>query len=86
MKVKRYANREENTVCIYFLALFDLVFSRDYEKSVNAALDYGFALLLSFVDREMSNPRDSVDLAGDQAIKSAAKATRRSGNCRSRDI
>ena len=66
MKLKRYANREENTVCIYFRAFFDLVFSRDYEKSVNAALDYGYALLLSFIDREMSNPRDGVDLTGNQ--------------------
>ena len=41
------------TVCIYFCAFLDLVFSRDDEKSINAALGYGYASLLSFVDREI---------------------------------
>ena len=53
LKLKRYANREEKTVCIYLCAFLDLVFSRDDEKSINAALGYGYAPLLSFVDREI---------------------------------
>lgn len=45
--------------------------------------EYGLHLLPRAL---RSNQRDSVDLTGGQAIKAAAKATRRSGDCRSRDI
>lgn len=45
--------------------------------------EYGLHLLPRAL---RSNPRDVVDLTGGQAIKAAAKATRRSGGCRSRDI
>lgn len=46
-------NREAQAARIYFRALFGNSFSRDIECSVNAALDYGYAILLSMVNREV---------------------------------
>ena len=53
-----------------------------YESMLSRG-EYGLHLLPRAL---RSNPRDVVDLTGGQAIKAAAKATRRSGGCRSRDI
>lgn len=46
-------NREAQAARIYFQALFGSSFSRDRECAVNAALDYGYAILLSLVNREI---------------------------------
>lgn len=46
-------NREAQAARIYFQALFGANFSRDIECSVNAALNYGYAILLSMVNREI---------------------------------
>lgn len=46
-------NREAQAARIYFRALFGNSFSRDIECPVNAALDYGYAILLSMVNREI---------------------------------
>lgn len=46
-------NREAQAARIYFQTLFGPSFSRDRECAVNAALDYGYAILLSLVNREI---------------------------------
>lgn len=48
-------NREGHAAKVYFNALFGKKFSRDDEEnSINAALNYGYALILSAVNREVS--------------------------------
>ena len=46
-------NREGHAARIYFQALFGPTFSRDAETPLNAALNYGYAILLSAVNREI---------------------------------
>lgn len=46
-------NREAYAARVYFQALFGAGFSRDADCSVNAALNYGYAVLLSAVNREV---------------------------------
>ncbi|MDO4849473.1 MAG: type II CRISPR-associated endonuclease Cas1 [Coriobacteriia bacterium] len=46
-------HREAHAAHVYFPALFGLGFSRDDETPINAALNYGYALLLSSVNREI---------------------------------
>lgn len=46
-------NREAQAARIYFQALFGKEFSRDQDSAVNAALDYGYAILLSMTNREI---------------------------------
>lgn len=46
-------NREAAAARLYFRSLFGPDFSRDVETPVNAALDYGYAVLLSAVNREI---------------------------------
>lgn len=46
-------NREAHAARVYFQALFGKGFSRDIECPVNAALNYGYAILLSMVNREI---------------------------------
>lgn len=45
-------NREEHAAKVYFNALFGLDFTRSSENSINAALNYGYSLLLSCCARE----------------------------------
>ena len=48
-------NREGHAAKVYFNALFGMDFSRnDDENIVNAALNYGYSLILSAVNREVS--------------------------------
>ena len=47
-------NREAHAARLYFQSLFGHDFSRDDETPVNAALDYGYAILLSTVNREIA--------------------------------
>lgn len=47
-------NREGMAAKVYFGALFGMDFVRDEETPVNAALDYGYSLILSLVNREVS--------------------------------
>ena len=44
-------NREAHAARVYFAALFGRDFSRDDNVPVNAALNYGYAVLLSMVNR-----------------------------------
>lgn len=46
-------NREGHAAKVYFNRLFGKGFSRDYVCDVNAALDYGYAILLSAFNREI---------------------------------
>lgn len=46
-------NREAWAARVYFAALFGKEFSRDAEMPLNAALNYGYAVLLSMVSREI---------------------------------
>jgi len=40
-------NREGHAAKVYFNSLFGKDFSREYDNSINAALDYGYSILLS---------------------------------------
>ena len=46
-------NREGHAAKVYFNALFGKDFSRSMEIPINAALNYGYALILSAVNREI---------------------------------
>ena len=46
-------NREAHAARIYFSTLFGANFSRDIDCPVNSALNYGYAILLSMVNREI---------------------------------
>ena len=46
-------NREGHAARLYFNALFGPSFSRDDDSPLNAALNYGYAILLSSVNREI---------------------------------
>ena len=46
-------NREAQSARIYFTTLFGSEFSRDDDIPVNGALNYGYAILLSMVNREI---------------------------------
>ena len=47
------SNREGHAARIYFNTLFGNDFSRDQDSDVNAALDYGYTLILSMFAREI---------------------------------
>ncbi len=47
-------NREGHAAKVYFNALFGIEFSRRDENPINAALNYGYAILLSAFNREVS--------------------------------
>lgn len=47
-------NREGHAAKVYFNALFGMEFSRSQENSVNAALNYGYGILLSYFNREIT--------------------------------
>ena len=47
-------NREGLAAKVYFNALFGMGFIRDENNAVNAALNYGYAILLSCVNREVA--------------------------------
>ncbi len=46
-------NREAHAARLYFAALFGPTFSREMDVPTNAALNYGYATLLSMVNREI---------------------------------
>lgn len=46
-------NREGTAARLYFQALFGKGFSRDEDTPLNAALNYGYSILLSLVNREI---------------------------------
>lgn len=48
------SNREGHAAKVYFNALFGMEFTRTEENSVNAALNYGYGIILSHFTREIS--------------------------------
>ena len=46
-------NREGHAAKVYFNALFGKQFTRDAENSINAALNYGYSIILSAFNREI---------------------------------
>lgn len=48
------SNREGHAAKVYFNALFGMEFSRALATPVNAALNYGYGLILSAINREIS--------------------------------
>lgn len=54
MTYRDETNREGMAAKVYFDAIFGMDFTRDSETPVNAALDYGYSLILSIVNREIS--------------------------------
>lgn len=46
-------NREGHAAKVYFNALFGMEFTRDEDNSINAALNYGYSILLSVFNREI---------------------------------
>lgn len=53
MKIRDETNREGHAAKVYFNALFGLEFTRSEENSINAALNYGYEILLSCFNREI---------------------------------
>lgn len=47
-------NREGHAAKVYFNALFGMEFTRTEDAPVNAALNYGYSLILSAINREIS--------------------------------
>ena len=47
-------NREGHAAKVYFNALFGKDFTRSSEVPLNAALDYGYSILLSAFNREVA--------------------------------
>lgn len=48
-------NREGHAAKVYFNALFGMGFTRSYECITNAALNYGYSIILSAVSREITS-------------------------------
>lgn len=48
------SNREGHAAKVYFNALFGLDFTRSADNSINAALNYGYSMILSAFTREIS--------------------------------
>ena len=53
MKTGDISNREGHAAKVYFNALFGMDFTRSADSSVNAALNYGYGILLSYFNREI---------------------------------
>ena len=50
---KDETNREGHAAKVYFNALFGMDFSRSQDNNINAALNYGYSILLSAFNREI---------------------------------
>lgn len=55
VEVHDRTNREGHAAKVYFNLLFGKGFSRDDDNSINAALNYGYSILLSIFNREIVN-------------------------------
>lgn len=53
MKYGDATNREGHAAKVYFNALFGMSFTRTQENSINAALNYGYGVVLSMFNREI---------------------------------
>ncbi|MBW6409668.1 type II CRISPR-associated endonuclease Cas1 [Clostridium weizhouense] len=48
-------NREGHSAKVYFNSLFGMEFNRELDSDINSALDYGYTILLSAINREIVN-------------------------------
>ena len=55
VKIGDKTNREGHAAKVYFNALFGKDFSRNSENNINSALNYGYAVLLSNINKEVVN-------------------------------
>lgn len=62
VQLEDVTNREGHAAKVYFNALFGKKFSRDQDNPINAALNYGYSILLSTFNREISNNGYSTSL------------------------
>lgn len=53
MEYRDATNREGHAAKVYFNALFGKDFTRNDDNSINAALNYGYSLILSTINREV---------------------------------
>jgi len=53
VKINDESNREGHAAKVYFNSLFGMAFSRGDENVINAALNYGYSILLSAFNREV---------------------------------
>jgi len=53
LQIRDKTNREGHAAKVYFNALFGMSFTRSMEHPINAALNYGYAIILSLVSREI---------------------------------
>lgn len=53
IEYRDHSNREGHAAKVYFNALFGLAFTRTSDISINAALNYGYAIILSLFNREV---------------------------------
>ena len=53
IKIGDKTNREGHAAKVYFNSLFGKKFSRNNENSINSALNYGYAVLLSTINKEV---------------------------------
>ena len=49
------SNREGHAAKVYFNALFGMDFTRSADNTINAALNYGYSLILSTINREVAS-------------------------------
>lgn len=54
VELKDKTNREGHAAKVYFNALFGMAFSRQNDNAINGMLNYGYAILLSMVSREIT--------------------------------
>ena len=52
--IRDVSNREGHAAKVYFNALFGMDFTRTMDNSINAALNYGYSLILSAFNREIT--------------------------------
>ena len=53
IKFNDATNREGHAAKVYFNALFGMSFNRNADNAINAALNYGYSIILSAVNREV---------------------------------
>lgn len=53
MELGDASNKEGHAAKVYFHALYGVNFSRSYDNATNSALNYGYSLILSAVNREI---------------------------------
>lgn len=62
VELEDVTNREGHAAKVYFNALFGKKFSRDQDNPINAALNYGYGIILSAFNREITNNGYSTSL------------------------